>query len=374
VPIKRTKAVKKSSAGPTRKGTAGKAVTHARDIVTQLRAIERERGDGMLDFGRQGTLHVSSLEKEYFPENGTTKGAVMRYYATIWTALKPHVADRPLVLKRYPDGVDGPLFFQQNAGTSTPEAVRVETIDSVEEGPKPRFIGGDLPTLLYTVQLGAIEVHPWLSRAPDINSADRCLIDLDPGDDVPFSDVVGLARDILDIAERCGLVMAVKMSGASGIHLVMSLPPRTSYDTSAELAMRIARVITATKPDRATVERSIKARPAGTIYVDAMQNARGKSMAAAYSIRAKPAATVSAPLRNSELTGRLKTEAFTTRTVPARVRRLGDLWGNALAKRPTARVITRALAVLQQMLADETEAAGPARRRHPRRRPAANVD
>jgi bifunctional non-homologous end joining protein LigD len=328
-----------------------KKATGTAGIESQLQQIERESGSGDVDFGRGGTLHVSSLGKPYF-ENGITKGALMRYYVKVWGALMPHVRDRPLVLKRYPDGASGPMFFQQNAGEHVPDSVRVEEVETRDEGAKPRIIGGDLATLLYTVQIGSIEVHPWLSRVGRVNTPDRCLIDLDPGDDVPFSQVVGLTRQLLAIIREAGLRAAVKTSGASGMHLVVPLPPGVSYDASSELAMLIARVCVARNPDHATVERSIGSRPAGTIYVDPMQNARGKSMACAYSVRAKEGATVSAPLGERELTARLRLSSFTMQTVPGRVTRLGDLWGTALTAAPSRRTLVQAAQVLGQMLND----------------------
>ncbi|MDB4889184.1 MAG: putative ligase-like protein [Gemmatimonadetes bacterium] len=320
------------------------------DVESQLKAIEDADDDGDVDFGRGKKLHVSSLSKVYFPKTGDTKGALMRYYTRIWPVLQPHVDGRPLVLKRFPDGVGGQIFFQQNAGPHVPEAVRVETLNTVEEGPKPRIIGGDLLTMLYTVQLGAIEVHPWLSRLPDVDAADRCLIDLDPGEGVSFSSVIELARDVRAIARQCSVPVAVKTSGSRGIHLVIPLPPRTSYDESAQLALLIARAAVAHRPDLATVERSIRARPEGTIYVDSMQNSRGKSMACAYSVRAKEGATVSAPLREQELTSKLRPAAFTLRSIPARVARTGDLWEEALSERPSAKTIRNAMIALEQVL------------------------
>ena len=197
------------------------------DVEAQLRAIERGDDEGELDLGRGQRLHVSSLSKTFFPEAGITKGGLMRYYTRVAPWLLPQIEGRALVLKRYPNGVTGPMFFQQNAGDHVPDEVRVATLDTVELGAKPRIIGGDLLTLLYTVQLGAIEVHPWLSRVNDIDAPDRCLIDLDPGDDVPFSAVAALARDVVRIAEACGLTVALKTSGASGIHIVLPLAPRT---------------------------------------------------------------------------------------------------------------------------------------------------
>lgn len=318
------------------------------DIVDQLTAIEGKSGDGQLDMGRGNTLRVSSLGKHFFAKDGVTKGALMRYYAAIWPVLRPQVVDRPLVLKRMPDGLGGQVFYQQNAGDHVPDGVRVETVPS-EDGPSDRIVGGDLLTLLYSVQLGAIEVHPWLSRMTDLNAPDRCLIDLDPGDDVPFAEVVSLARDVREIARECALPIAVKTSGSSGIHLVLPLPARTSYDTSSRLATLIARTVVALRPERATVERSIKARPAGTIYVDAMQNARGKSMACAYSVRPRPHATVSAPLADRELTARLRIGAFTVESMPARVARLGDLWSETMAERPTATAVRHAMTALERV-------------------------
>jgi bifunctional non-homologous end joining protein LigD len=321
------------------------------DAEAQLRAIERAGGDGELSLGRGETLHVSSLGKTFFPQSGITKGDVMRYYTRVAPMLLPELEGRALVLKRYPDGVTGQMFFQQNAGAHVPDVVRVATLETVDLGEKPRIIGGDLATLLYTVQLGAIEVHPWLSRVDAIDTPDRCLIDLDPGDDVPFAHVSELARDVARIAEGCGLAVALKTSGANGIHIVLPLPPRTSYDTSAALALGLAEAVVAANPERATIERGVKSRPSGSIYVDALQNARGKSMAAPYSVRATAAASVSAPLRARELTGRLRIETFTVKTMPARLARTGDVWGDAIATRPTARALARAMVALQDAVA-----------------------
>ena len=329
-------------------------------VESQLARIERDGGTGDITFGRAGSLHVSSLGKPYFG-NGVTKGALMRYYASVWTALSPHVRDRPLVLKRYPDGTSGPMFFQQNAGEHVPEIVRVETVDTRDEGPKPRIVGGDLATLLYTVQIGSIEVHPWLSRVGTVDATDRCLIDLDPGDDVPFPHVVALARDLLGIIGACGLKAGAKTSGSSGIHLVIPLPTGVSYDASAKLAMMLARVVVMGQPERATVERSLSARPPGTIYVDSMQNARGKSMACAYSARAKEGAPVSAPLLERELTSRLRLAAFTVKTMPSRVSRMGDFWGKAMTPAPTKRSITKAMQALAGMLEDAAAPLPPKR-------------
>lgn len=367
------KSVPKSPRTTPRKGarkpTSRRGATRARttsgsgSVVAQLEAIEHDGGDGDVSLGRGVTLHVSSLDKVYFPQAGVTKGALMRYYAEVAPVLLPQLEGRPLVLKRYPEGVAGEMFFQQDAGSHVPDVVRVQALDTEAKGKRMRIIGGDLATLLYTVQLGALEVHPWLSRVNDIDSPDRCLIDLDPDDGVPFSTVVALASDVLRIARECGLTAAAKTSGSTGMHVMLPLPPRTSYEMSVRLASRIAELTVRLRQTIATVERSIHGRPAGSIYVDAMQNARGKSAASAYSVRARASATVSAPVAPSELTGRLRMSAFTTRTMPARIARMGDIWGHALAARPTTRALTRALQMLEDALDAPAKDAGAPRAR-----------
>lgn len=333
------------------------------DIELQLLTIENRGGDGELELGKGRTLHVSSLDKPFFPEARITKGGVMRYYARMSRFILPDIDGRPLILKRYPDGVEGQMFFQQDAGAHVPDVVRVAAVETLDKGKQNRIIGGDLPTLLYTVQLGAIEVHPWFSRIDRLESPDRALIDLDPGEGVAFPTVVELAQDIVGIARECHLPVAVKTSGSRGIHLVFPLPPRTTYDTSAQLAMLIARAAAVARPDLATVERSLSARPEKSIYVDAMQNAQGKSMAGAYSIRARPMAPVSAPLRPRELTPRLRLAGFTVATMPARTERTGDIWREALTARPTTGAIARAMQVLETTLAAEPPRRGEGQKR-----------
>ena len=348
-----TRPAKGSAKRPAKK-VAAKAPVRAAgtppDVEAQLRAIENGDGDGELELGRGRRLHVSSLGRVVFPEAGLTKGGVMRYYARLSRFILPDIDGRPLILKRYPTGVDGEMFFQQDAGPHVPDVVTVQQVETVDKGKQDRIIGGDLATLLYTVQLGAIEVHPWFSRVSDIEHPDRSLIDLDPGEGVPFAWVVELAQEIVRIARQCELPVALKTSGSRGIHLVFPLPARTTYETSLALAELVARAATVARPDLATVERSIRSRPAKSIYVDAMQNSHGKSMAGAYSLRARPTATASAPLRPRELTPRLKLTGFTAATMPARTERIGDIWREGLSERPGARALARAMQALETTL------------------------
>jgi bifunctional non-homologous end joining protein LigD len=298
-------------------------------IEQQLAHIERTGGDGELRFGDRRTLRVTSLDKLFFPRDGVTKGGLMRYYAHVAPVLLPILADRPLGLKRYPEGIEGHSFFQQNA-TKYPKGVRVERIRTEAGSVAPRFVGGDLPTLLYVVQIGTIALHAWQSRVGSLDEADYSTIDLDPGKGVRFARVVELARIVGASLRELGLNAALKTSGSQGIHIAIPLPARTSYAQSTALAQRVAEHVVDAHPELATLERRIDDRPRGTVYVDVQQNARGKSVVSAYSARARPGATVSAPLQWPELTGRLRLQRFTVRTMPQRLARVGDLWGDAL--------------------------------------------
>jgi bifunctional non-homologous end joining protein LigD len=247
--------------------------------------------------------------------------------------------DRPLVLKRYPNGIDGQSFYQQNAPDSVPAGVRAETIRNEEGERQRRLIGGDLQTLLYIVQLGAISVDPWHSRVPRLNEADFTILDLDPGPKASFSTVVEVAKLVKDELDALALTAVVKTSGASGVHIVVPLEPGLSDDTAVLAAQLIATRVVARAPGIATIERTVRARPSGTVYVDYLQNIRGKTVAAAYAVRARPGATVSTPLDWSEIDKGLDPRDFTIESLPERLRRRGDLWARAMKKRNSIRAL-----------------------------------
>lgn len=322
---------------------AGKSTTGSKTIVAQLTAIEKAGGDGELRFGRGRELHVSSLDKPYFPEDGLTKGGVMRYYAEVAPYMLPHLRDRPLALTRHPEGIHGHTFYQQNAPKGVPDEVRVEEL-AVKGGDEAlRIVGCDLPTLLYLVQMGTIVIHTWFSRIDSLDEPDISLIDLDPGKGVDFGTVVKLARAVRSVTDDLELHGAIKTSGSRGIHIGIPLPRGTDYATSAALADRIAAEVVRIMPEVATLERRIAKRPAGSILVDVNQNARGKTMVAPYALRAREGATVSAPLQWTEAGSRLDMERFAARTMARRLARTGDLWGDALRRRNTARAVEAAL-------------------------------
>jgi bifunctional non-homologous end joining protein LigD len=311
-------------------------------IIAQLDDIERSGGSGTLTLDAGQSLAVSSLGKVFFPRDGITKGDLMRFYVLVSPFLLPAIADRPLVLKRFPNGIEGPSFYQQNASDDLPDVVRVETIRNEKNEEQRRIIGGDLATLLYLVQLGAISVDPWHARVGALEYADYTILDLDPGPRATFARVVEVARWVRQELETLGLSGIAKTSGSSGIHIYVPLPDRTTEETALLVAQLIATRVADAHPREATIERSVKARPPAAVYVDYLQNIRAKTVAGVYSVRAKPGATVSTPLAWKELTPALDPRSFTISTVPARVRRSGDLWLPAMRSRNTLRGVLEA--------------------------------
>ena len=300
-------------------------------VVEQLADLERAKKNGDLALPNGATLRVTNLAKLFWPDLGVTKGDLLRYYATVAPFILPVVDDRPLVMKRFPNGINGPAFYQQRHPEAVPPGVRkvvlpedVEPID--EEGPRDRLIGGSITTLLYMTQLAAISQDPWFSRVADPWHADYVAIDLDPGDDTPFARVLDVARWTKDVLDRYRIPAWPKTSGASGLHIYIPLPPKTTYDTGQLLCQMVATLVAEEHPKVATIERTVRKRPRGTVYVDYLQNILGKTLAPAYSARASDYAGVSTPLTWTEIQRGIDPRDFTIRTAPARFKDVGDLW------------------------------------------------
>lgn len=294
------------------------------DLVAQLDEIERSRRDGLLTLPNGNQLKVGNLHKIFWPKQKLTKGDLFRYYARIAPVILPVVADRPLVMKRFPNGVDAPPFYQHRV-EQPPRTVRVETVSIIEE--RPQIIGGTLDALMYTTQLAAISQDPWFSRVQHPEFADFVALDLDPPDEVPFGKVLDVARWIRDELDALGAMGVPKTSGSSGLHIYLPLPPKTPYDAGLLLCQIIAAIVTQKHPQAATTERTVAAR-GRKVYVDCLQNILGKTLAAAYSARASHYAGVSTPLTWAEVDEGVDREAFTIQSVPDRVKKVGDLWAS----------------------------------------------
>ncbi len=265
---------------------------------------------------------MTNLHKVFWPKEKLTKGDLFRYYAQVSPYILPAVADRPLVMKRFPNGIDAKPFYQHRV-EDVPQGVRIEKVTVAEQ--RPQIIGGDPLTLLYTTQLAAISQDPWFSRVQSPEFADYAALDLDPMPGLPFSRTLEVARWIHDELDQLGATGVPKTSGSEGLHIYLPLPPGTPYEAGLLFCQIIATVVAQKHPKHATVERTVAAR-GKRVYVDFMQNVLGKTLATAYSARASAFAGVSTPLTWQEVHDGVDREAFTIRTVPARLSATGDPW------------------------------------------------
>jgi bifunctional non-homologous end joining protein LigD len=301
-----------------------RAAGAAGSLIRRLAEIEERGGEGVVQLPDGRAVPVGHLDKVFWPASGLTKGALMRYYTWAAPLILPVVQDRPLIMRRFPEGIRGKAFYQQRAPDEVPSGVRVETLPVDREVPS-RLVGGSLATLLFTTQIAAISQDPWFSRVGSLDDADHVVLDLDPMPGVGFGTVVDVARWIHDELERIGTPSAPKTSGAQGLHVYIPLPPHTPYEAGRLFCEIVATLVADRHPRVATVERAIDAR-GRRVYIDYLQNTRGKTLAAAYSARATADAGVSAPLTWREVHEGVDRGAFTLRTMPERVRRVGDLW------------------------------------------------
>jgi bifunctional non-homologous end joining protein LigD len=299
-------------------------LSNVADVVAAFEALAA-RGSGKLELPGGAVVELGNLKKPLWPALGLTKGDLFRYYLAVSPFLLPVVRDRPLVMKRFPDGIAGNAFYQQRAPEPVPPGVRSERVDIGDDVPA-RLVGGDLATLLHMVQLAVISQDPWFSRAKSPQEMDFAAIDLDPMAEAPFSRVRDVARWVHDELDALGIPGWLKTSGSRGLHIFLPLRPGTSYESGMLFCQIIASFVVHQHPEAATVERTVNKRDPKTVYIDCLQNISGKTLACAYSARASDYAGASTPLGWNELDDRLDPRAFTIQTLPARLAEVGDLW------------------------------------------------
>ena len=311
-------------------------------VIDQLDRIEADRkAKAALALPDGDSLEVSNLHKIFWPTEGLTKGDLMRYYVQVSHFILPVVTDRPLVMKRYPDGVRSEAFYQHRAPDKVPPGVRIEVLPDDDVPSRP--VGGTLKTLLYLTQLAAISQDPWFSRVQSLQFTDHIAFDLDPMPGTSFETVLDVARWLRDELAKVGAVGVPKTSGSDGLHVFVPMPKQTPYETGRIWAQIVATIVATRHPQVATVERSVKRRGA-KVYVDYLQNIEGKTLACAYSGRASEFAGASTPLTWDEVDAGVDRRDFTIRTLPARLAEVGDLW-KALwkVKAPDLRKVERHL-------------------------------
>lgn len=293
-------------------------------LITQLNHLEKARKNGVLKLPDGDTLEVTNLHKIFWPKIKKTKGDLLRHYARVAPYILPVIDERPLVMKRLPNGVEGPSFYQHRAPEPVAPGVRIETLP-MDDVPA-RLIGGSLKTLLYMAQLASISMDPFFSRVGSLDDADQVAIDLDPQPGATFAQILDVARWVQEELDRVKVQGFPKTSGSEGLHVFIPLPPGTPYTAGMLFCQIIATMVAAKHPKVATVERTVRRRKDGTVYVDYLQNIQGKTLACAYSARASAFAGVSTPLTWKEVHGSPKPQDFTIDNIGARLKKAGDLW------------------------------------------------
>ncbi|MCF6133243.1 DNA ligase D [Flavobacterium wongokense] len=278
------------------------------------------------------TLHLTNQNKVYFPEDGITKGDIVDYYKEIADLILPYLKNRPQSMNRFPNGINGPSFYQKDLDLDkVPSWLKTASIHSDSNDANIDYlICNDKATLLYMANLGCIDINPWNSTVKNIENPDWMVIDIDPEKE-DFAKVVKTALTVKEVLDELGADCCCKTSGATGLHVYVPLGGKYSYDTVKLFAELIAREVHSRIPEITSIERTIKKRN-HKIYIDFLQNRTGQTLAAPYSVRPKPGATVSTPLEWEEVNESLSPSLFTIHNVMERFKEKGDLWKPVLGK------------------------------------------
>jgi bifunctional non-homologous end joining protein LigD len=272
---------------------------------------------------------ITHPDKIFWPKERITKGDLVAYYEKVADTILPYLVDRPQSMHRQPDGIRSEGFFHKDMSSFLPRRISTERVFSASSGRTINYVlCQDKWALLYMVNLGCIELNPWLSRRQNLENPDYVVIDLDP-DGNPFKDVVKVARAVHAVLEKVGAESFCKTSGSSGLHICIPTDGKYGFDVGRLFAENVCKVVQAELPKLTSVDRN-PAKRRGRIYLDFLQNRRAQTLAAPYCVRPRPGATVSTPLKWSEVKAGLSPEAFTIQTLPSRLKKLGDLWAPML--------------------------------------------
>lgn len=283
-----------------------------------------------LDLGGR-EVRLTNLRKLFWPDDGITKGDLLRYYAAVAPALLPHLRDRAMVMKRYPDGAMGKCFFMKRAPTPRPDWIETCTIAHRSGNVIDFPMVQDLASLLWIVNLGCIDLNPWYARCDDLQRPDYLHVDLDPVPGATFDDVCTAALLVREALETLGMDPLVKTTGSSGMHVYVPIVRGPTQKQVWSFAKELALAVAADHPRQLTAVYRIAERPRGRVLVDYNQNAWGRTLASIYSPRPKPHAPVSTPVTWEEVAVGIAMADFRIDNVPARLARLGDLWAPLLS-------------------------------------------
>jgi bifunctional non-homologous end joining protein LigD len=325
---KKATAASTTAARPTKKAASPRASTRSVPHVE----IPREANAATLHIGGKD-LELTNLDKVFWPEEGYTKRDLLQYYADVAHAILPHLRDRAITMKRYPHGITGEFFFMKRAPEHRPDWVETCSIMHKSKSLIAFPLAQDVPSLLWLINLGCIDLNQWYGTCDDPDRPSYLHFDLDPGEGAGLGKVLETACIVREALEGYGMTPLVKTSGSSGVHLYVPIVPGPLQKAVWTFAKALAKRLERKHPDVITAEYRIADRPYGRVLVDYNQNAWGRTLASVYSVRPKPRAPVSTPVTWDEVERGFRIDDFTIKTVPARVRELGDLWQPLLAPR-----------------------------------------
>lgn len=278
-------------------------------------------------------VKLTNLSKPFWPELGITKRDLIQYYADVAPYLLPHLTDRAMVMKRYPNGAAGDFFFMKRCPSPRPEWIELCHIQHSSGNTIDFPMIQDLPSLLWVVNLGCIDLNQWYARCDDVDRPDYLHFDLDPVPNASFEKVRETALLLRQGLEALKMPSYAKTTGSKGIHIYVPIERGPTQKQVWGFAKEFSHALAAQAPKLITAVYVVSKRPKGTVLVDYNQNAWGRTLASIYSVRPRPTATVSTPVTWSELERGVSIDDFTMDNVPKRVRKLGDLWQPLLAKR-----------------------------------------
>jgi len=278
-------------------------------------------------------VKLTNLEKPFWPELGITKGDLIHYYEQVAPVLLPHIRDRAMVMKRYPDGAHGPFFFQKRSPSSKPDWIPVCSIQHNSGNVIDFPMINDVPSLKWLINLGCIDLNPWYATCDDVQRPDYLHFDLDPVPPAGFECVLETALLLKEALNALKIPSYPKTTGSRGIHVYVPIQRGPLQKEVWTFSKQLARELAARSPKLITAEYRIAKRPEGHVLVDYNQNAWGRTLASVYSVRPKPNAPVSAPVTWDEVEGGIRIEDFRLDNMPERVRTVGDLYKPLLAKR-----------------------------------------
>ncbi len=290
-----------------------------------------------LQIGRR-SVRLTNLDKPFWPALGLTKRDLLQYYATMAHVILPHVWDRAMVMKRFPNGAGGKCFFMKHTPSPHPDWLETCSIEHDSGNIVDFPLIQNIESLLWVVNLGCIDLNQWYSRCDDVHRPDFLHFDLDPGEGAPFERVLEVALIVRNVLHGLELPTYVKTSGATGVHVYVPIVRGPLQKQVWHFAKATAQMIAAEHPEIATAEYIIAKRPHGRVFVDYNQNAWGKTLASVYSVRPTEHATVSAPVTWDEIEHGIDPDQFRLTNMPARLSEVGDLWKGVLAARGRARL------------------------------------